>query len=96
MALSTTERNAFAKAISLQGAASVCRLARGRYIVPSATSNVLYTITGTALDGSDFQCTCEAQKHGRFCWHKAAVVLRRTQENALHQARKLHQPRPAA
>src|SRR5947209_2382203 len=88
--LSTNQRHAFHKAIALDGASKVRRLEHGGYEVASATrEGQTYLVTGAAPDGSDHICECEAAKRGLMCWHVAAVVLRRTRENAIRQARKL-------
>lgn len=95
--LSTNARNAYHKAIERNGAALVRRLEHGVYELPSATRNgQTYLVTGAAADGSDHLCDCEAGRRGLMCWHVASVVLRRTQETAKAQARKLaHVPAPA-
>ena len=96
--LNTNERNALSKALHLNGAALVQRLEAGRYLVPSATdADTTYVVTGTGLRASELSCTCEGASFGRACWHRAAVQLRKTQENAKAQARKLAQrQQPAA
>ena len=94
--LNTRERNALSRAVHSNGPAQVRRLSYGKYAVPSASEpGVVYIVTGTAMDGSDHRCTCVAGQHGRPCWHAAAVRLRRVQETAKAQARKLAQ-QPAA
>ncbi len=77
MALSSTQRNAFLKAVKVRGWESVTRLDYGRYLVRSATSTATYIVTGTAREGHDHTCSCEAALRGRYCWHKAAVVMAR-------------------
>ena len=96
--LSMSERNAIRKAIRLNGAAMVQRIEYGRYLVRSATDErVTYVVAGTAMDGSDHRCDCPAGAHGRPCWHSAAVRLRRVQEEARRQWRRLRaRPRPPA
>jgi hypothetical protein len=87
--LNTNERNAFSKAIKVNGAALVQRLAHGRYEVPSAErAGIRHIVTGTSIYAADLACTCEAAAHGRMCWHRAAVQLRKTQESAKAQVRR--------
>jgi hypothetical protein len=99
--LTAAQRKALVKAIKLNGAALVTRLEHGIYAVPSQTQpGVEYLVCGVKLDGSDLTCTCEAGQRGIPCWHRAATRLRRVQEEAKRQARKLAQapvvPVPAA
>ncbi len=83
-------RTALSKAIHSNGAAQVRRVRYGVYEVPSASeAGTVYTVTGTAMDGSDHRCTCKAGQAGRPCWHVAAVRLARVQHEARRQARKL-------
>ena len=95
MALSTSERNAYSKAIHTDAAARVVRLGYGTYQMVSAAGDALYTIRGT----DTFSCDCPAGRTGRHRYHVAAVQLRRTQEDAKRQARQLAarraQPAPA-
>ncbi len=87
--LSNGERKAFSKAIHVNGAALVERVAHGRYEVPSAErAGVRHIVTGTSAYAADLACTCEAAQHGRMCWHRAAVQLRKTQESARAQVRR--------
>jgi hypothetical protein len=89
--LSKSERQAFHKALANDGAAKVERVECGIYLVPSATdAGTVYTVTGFRTDGADFRCTCPAGERGIPCWHKCAVRLRKVQEAARAQARKLH------
>jgi hypothetical protein len=89
---STNEQNAMRKAMALYGAALVRRLEHGIYEVPSATRNgQTYLVCGVAMDASDHTCTCEAGTRGLRCWHVASVRLRRVQEEAKRQARRLQQ-----
>jgi len=88
--LNTSERNAISKAQQMGGAAVVRRISHGVYQVPSATeADAYYTVTGTAMDASDHTCDCPAGKHGRACWHIAAVRLARIRAEALKQAARL-------
>ncbi len=77
MALSSSERNAFIKATKIRGWESVRRMEYGRYLVKSASSEATYVVTGTDRMGRDHTCSCQAALSGRFCWHRAAVVLAR-------------------
>ncbi|HEV2121896.1 MAG TPA: SWIM zinc finger family protein [Chloroflexota bacterium] len=77
MALSSNERNAFIKPTNIRGWESVRRMEYGRYLVKSASSDATYVVTGTDRMGRDHTCSCQAAMSGRFCWHKAAVVLAR-------------------
>src|SRR5690349_10481610 len=87
--LNTAERTAFSKAIKTNGAALVERVAYGRYEVPSAErAGIRHIVTGTSAYASELSCTCEAAQHGRMCWHRAAVQLRKSQENAKAQVRR--------
>jgi hypothetical protein len=89
-ALSPTERRAFAKAIAGNLAATVRRLDRGLYEVPSTSdASVTYIVCG--VQAREMTCTCVAGQRHLFCKHVAAVLLRRTQETAKRQARKLAQ-----
>ena len=95
--LNTNERNALSKALHLNGAALVRRLEQGRYLVPSATdADTTDVVTGTGARASDLSCTCQAAERGLACWHRAAVQLRKTQESAKAQARRLAQAAPSA
>lgn len=90
MALSATERNAFVKASRIRGWELVERVQYGVYRVHSASRDVVHTVRGTERLGGDSVCTCEAAVAGRYCWHKAAVVLARTRheyQNARQGAR---------
>jgi hypothetical protein len=88
--LTASERNAFAKAVAGNLAATVRRLDRGLYEVPSTTdASVTYIVCG--VQAREMTCTCVAGTHGKPCKHVAAVLLRRTQETAKRQARKLAQ-----
>lgn len=90
MALTPREYNALRKAVHMNAAALVTRVEYGFYTVPSATEpGRVYAVQGTAADGSDHLCNCPAGQNGHPCWHSAAVRLRRTQEEAKRQARKL-------
>jgi hypothetical protein len=96
--LTAAQRNAFAKAIRLNLAARVQRVAPRRYLVPSTSTSDVYAVWQDAA--GTLHCPCVAGSLGHACTHKAAVLLRRTQETALAQARKLAQapavPVPAA
>ena len=93
--LNTSERNAISKAQQMGGAAVVRRISHGVYQVPSATeADAFYTVTGTAMDASDHTCDCPAGKHGRACWHIAAVRLARIRAEALKQAARLAARQP--
>jgi hypothetical protein len=76
--IGTSERNAISKAIELNGAATVRRVRFGTYTVPSASTADVYTVTVT---GTDYQCDCPAGMHGRACWHKAAVLIAKTEQS---------------
>jgi hypothetical protein len=90
--LTDAERNALVKAIAGNDAAKVVRVAHGVYQVPSATQpGTVYTVTGTRLDGADFRCSCPAGARRLPCRHQAALRLRKVQEAARAQARKLAQ-----
>ncbi|HEV2126347.1 MAG TPA: SWIM zinc finger family protein [Chloroflexota bacterium] len=77
MALSSNERNAFIKATKIRGWESVRRMEYGRYLVKSASSEQTYVVTGTDRMGRDHTCSFQAALSGRYCWHRAAVVLAR-------------------
>jgi hypothetical protein len=88
--LTAAQRNAFAKAIAGNLAATVRRLGRGLYEVPSTTdASVTYIVCG--VQAREMTCTCVAGTHGKPCKHIAAVLLRRTQETAMAQARRMAQ-----
>jgi hypothetical protein len=75
---------ALRKALTTNAAARVRRLDYGLYQVPSATrGGVVYTIAGTAHDGSDHACDCRAGTLGQPCYHVASVTLRRQREDTL-------------
>lgn len=85
MALNSNERNAISKALQVNGAASVIRVERGLYLVPSASNaSTVYTVTAV---GDDYTCTCQAAEFGRRCWHVASVVIRRMEEASKGRAR---------
>jgi hypothetical protein len=86
--LTPAARNAFARAIAGNLAATVRRLDRGLYEVPSTTdASVTYIVCG--VQAREMTCTCVAGQHGKPCKHVAGVLLRRTQEDAKRQARNL-------
>jgi hypothetical protein len=88
--LTAAQRNAFAKAIAGNLAATVRRLDRGLYEVPSTSdASVTYIVCG--VQAREMTCTCVAGQRRLFCKHIAAVLLRRTQETAMAQARKFAQ-----
>jgi hypothetical protein len=88
--LTAAQRKAFARAIAGNLAATVRRLGRGLYEVPSTSDpSVTYIVSG--VQAREMTCTCVAGAHGKPCKHVAAVLLRRTQETALAQARRLAQ-----
>jgi uncharacterized Zn finger protein len=88
--LTASERNAFAKAVAGNLAATVRRLDRGLYEVPSTSDgSVTYIVSG--VQAREMTCTCVAGAHGKPCKHVCAVLLRRTQEEAKRQARKFAQ-----
>jgi hypothetical protein len=88
--LTPAARNAFARAIAGNLAATVRRLDRGLYEVPSTTdASVTYIVCG--VQAREMTCTCVAGQHNHICKHICAVLLRRTQETAMAQARKLAQ-----
>jgi hypothetical protein len=88
--LTAAQRKAFARAIAGNLAATVRRLDRGLYEVPSTSdASVTYIVCG--VRAREMTCTCEAGQRHLFCKHIAGVLLRRTQEDALRQARKLAQ-----
>ena len=90
MALGDAQGKAIAKANRLNGAARVIRVRHGVYRVPSATQpDVQYTVTGDGPFVVDYACTCPAGQNGIPCWHAAAVRLRRTQEEAKAQWRRI-------
>lgn len=92
--LTTAQRKAFARAIAGNLAATVRRLDRGLYEVPSTSdASVTYIVSG--MQAREMTCTCVAGQRRRFCKHIAGVLLRRTQEDALRQARRLSQRVPA-
>jgi hypothetical protein len=93
--LTERERRAFARANHSHLAARVQRVAPRRYLVPSTSSSDVYAVWQDAA--GVLHCPCVAGSLGHACTHKAAVLLRRTQETAMAQARKLAQaPVPAA
>jgi hypothetical protein len=86
--LTDAEKRAFGKAIVGNLAATVRRLEHGLYEIPSTSAEgETYFVCG--VQAREMTCSCPAGAHGRICKHVCAVILRRTQENALHQARKL-------
>jgi hypothetical protein len=88
--MNTSTTKAFARAIAGNLAATVRRLDRGLYEVPSTSdASVTYIVSG--VQAREMTCTCVAGQRRRFCKHVAAVLLRRTQETAMAQARKLAQ-----
>jgi hypothetical protein len=94
MALSRRERHAFHAAITQNLAATVRRVRYGAYLVPSTSTNLVYSIT-TDEHGC-LRCSCPAGQHGHPCKHAAAVRLRKTQEDAKRQARRLLPSLPPA
>ena len=98
--VSEAETRAMRKAIHANGAALVERVQYGTYLVPSASAEgERYVVTGTSIWARELRCTCPAGSRGHPCWHRASVQLRRAQESAKAQARKLaarQQPAPAA
>lgn len=83
MDMGDIQGKAVAKANRLNGAARVVRVRHGVYRVPSATQpDVVYTVTGDGRFVTDYACTCPAGRSGIPCWHAAAVRLRKTQEEA--------------
>ena len=87
---------AVAKANRLNGAARVVRVRHGVYQVPSVTRpDVVYTVTGDGLFVIDYACTCPAGQNGIPCWHAAAVRLRKTQEEAKADWRRILAKRAA-
>jgi hypothetical protein len=93
--LTTAERKAFARAIAGNLAATVRRLDRGLYEVPS-TSDASVTHIVCGVQAREMMCSCPAGQHDHICKHICAVLLRRTQEDALRQARRLSQRVPVA
>src|SRR5437773_91370 len=88
--ISQSERNALHRALVSGEAAKVERIELGVYHVPSASKpSTVYTVTGYRLDGADLRCNCKAGERGIACHHKAAVRLRKVQEEALRQGRRL-------
>jgi hypothetical protein len=88
--LTDSERRAFAKAIAGNLAATVVRLEHGLYEIPSTSdASVTYIVCG--VQAREMTCTCVAGTHGKTCKHVCAVLLRRTQETAMAQARRLAQ-----
>jgi hypothetical protein len=88
--LTASERKAFARAIAGDLAATVRRLDRGLYEVPSTSdASVTYIVSG--VQAREMTCSCPAGQHDHICKHICAVLLRRTQEDALRQARRLAQ-----
>jgi len=70
--------DALIKAIELNGSSRVRRLRFGVYTVQSATTAATYTVT---VMGTDYRCTCPAGLHGKACWHKAAVLIAKTEQS---------------
>jgi hypothetical protein len=90
MALTPAEVKAVSKANQLQGAATVIRVRRGTYQVPSATeAGVLHTVCGEGPSLAEYCCSCVAGQNARICWHLASVHLRRVQEDAKAQMRRI-------
>jgi hypothetical protein len=87
--LTERERRAFTRAIHSNLAARVQRVAPRRYLVPSTSSSDVYAVWQD--EAGTLHCPCVAGSLGHACTHKAAVLLRKTQEAALAQARKLAQ-----
>jgi hypothetical protein len=80
MAITTdeTRQRAVAKALAHGGAGAVERVRHGRYRVASnSRPGTWHTVAGTALDGADLRCDCEAGVAHRLCWHVASVWLAR-------------------
>jgi hypothetical protein len=84
------ERAAVRKAQALGAPALVKRLGLGRYVVPSGSDGrVAYVVRGVGPFLGDYTCGCEAGRFGRGCWHVASIALRRAQEHALADWRRL-------
>jgi SWIM zinc finger len=67
------ERNAITKALLLGGSAVVRRVRYGVYAVASASRpGVAHTVT---IEAGAYRCDCEAGRHGKPCWHAAAVYV---------------------
>jgi hypothetical protein len=77
------------------GAAAVARLAYGRYAVASATRPGRVYHVG--VDGRGrYCCECEAALAGRpACWHRAAVLIAKTEHASQGRARVTGAARPA-
>jgi hypothetical protein len=94
VAVSEAERRAVSKANALNGAAAVVRVGLGTYLVPSATDPaVTYTVTGAGPTLADYRCGCPGATYRGVCWHIAATHLRRVQEDARAQWRRLQRRR---
>lgn len=90
------EHAAIKKAQAVGGPASVKRLGLGRYVVPSASDpEAAHLVTGVGPFLMDYTCSCEAARFNNPCWHRASVALRRAQENAIRDWRRLQRRRAA-
>lgn len=73
MGITETEARAITKALLLGGAAAVRRLRYGVYGVASASRpGVAHLVT---VETGAYRCDCEAGRHERACWHRAAVYV---------------------
>jgi uncharacterized Zn finger protein len=52
-----------------------------RYVVTGRDGATRYTVN--VLSSERAACDCPAGLHGRFCWHAAAAMLRRTADVAM-------------
>jgi hypothetical protein len=74
MALTSSERNAIARALARGGAAAVERVRYGLYRVASASRPGLVRTVVVDARGR-YRCDCEAGLAERPCWHQAAVFV---------------------
>lgn len=64
------------RAMEMDLASLVERLAYGNYKVPSTSRDLAHYVT-QAKPSEPLVCTCEAQAHTPLCVHKAAVLIKR-------------------
>ena len=65
------------------------RLRAGHLWVFSNEVDVAHTVTGTGPALANYSCSCVAGQHARVCWHVASVHLRRVQEDAKAQWKRM-------
>jgi len=96
MEIRTMQQRAVERAISAGLAARVRRIAFGHYEVPSTSrEGVVHTVRHTRGIGGEaaLSCTCESG-HRPACVHRAALYVRRLQEQGLTVKPKAEAPAP--